>query len=408
MGKTVKKIIFALFCFAFTMLIVYVVLSHGKVSRETHEYEKTLEKLAEAPEIRSGVLYFNMLDTRCQYVYDVLKQTIKEGKEFTPQIPFVLTEEELHRSAEALCSDDPSLYYINVDAFDLQNHSYTEKKGKTGYLVVVPSIVDDRYTKIHIPYTVKNDGSSAFFDKTQSRFSAALKKADVIVSDVHDKYLVCRLIHDYLTGICSKTEEGGVYANTAYGALVEGEATSLGYAKAFKLLYERYSGTSYIIRGGGGYWCSALLNDKYYNVDVYSDDLDGMINGEEHRGAQSHLYLCLDDESFYKDHPEKLSGPTCSDKTNYFIYNGTAPSTPSELSNAVLRLVEEQRFAKGRYFEIYCEIEGAEELIREAVVKTLSENYPDFANDCEIFRLSENQPVYLVHLTDKNESSGGN
>ena len=408
MGKTVKKIIFAAFCFAFLMLVVYVIMNQGKVSREEHDYEKTQEQMNEAPEIRSGLLYFNMLDRRCQYVYDVIKETVKKGDEFTPRIPFVLTEEELKKAAVALCNDDPSLYYINVDGFDLQNHSYTEKKGKTGYLVVVPSVTADKYTTVHIPYTVKNDGSSAFFDKTQSRFTAALKKADAIVSDVHDKYLVCRLIHDYLTGICSKTEEGGVYADTAYGALVEGEATSIGYARAFKLLYERYSGSSYIIQGGDEYWCSALLNDKYYNVDVYTDDLDGMIDGSEMRGAQSHIYLCLDDESFYKDHPEKLSGPTCSDKINYFIYNGIAPTTPAEISSVVMRLVEEQRFAKGRYFEIYCEIEGAADLIRESVLETLSVNYPDFADGCEIFKLSENQPVYLVHMTSKDDTTGGN
>ena len=122
------------------------------------------------------------------------------------------------------------------------------------------------------------------------------------------------------------------------------------------------------------------------------------------RGASSHIYLCLDDEAFYRDHEAKLSGPTCSDKTNYFIYNGIAPTTPSEVSAAVLRLVEEQRFAKSKYFEIYCELEDAKELIREAVVRTLAENYPDYANGCEIYKLSENQPVYLIRMTDPSDT----
>lgn len=406
MDKTVKKIIFTLFSLGFVVLVIYVIFTQGSASREMHDYEKAQEELAEAPKIRSGLLYFNMLDKRCQYIYDVLEQTVKDGDEFTPKIPFVVKEEELRKAAEALCNDEPELYYINVDGFDLENHSYTEKKGKTGYLVVVPSITDGKYTRIHIPYTVKNDGSSPFFDKTQARFNAALSKADDILSNVHDKYLICRLIHDYITGVCTKTEEGGVYADTAYGALVDGEATSLGYAKAFKLLYKRYN-ESYIIRGGDEYWCAALLEDKYYNIDVYGDDLDGAVNGTELRGASSHVYLCIDDEAFYKDHPAKLSGPTCSDKTNYFIYNGIAPTTPSEVSAVVLRLVEEQRFAKSKYFEIYCELEDASGLIHDAVVKTLMENYPDYANGCEIYRLSENQPVYLVRLTSANETEEG-
>ena len=407
MSKTVKKAIFTAFCLGFTMLVLYVILNQGSISRKAHAYEKAQERISAAPEIRSGSIYFNMLDSRCQYIYDVLAETIKKGEEFTEAIPFVVTEEELKKSAEALCSDDPSLYYIDVDGFDLENHSYTVKKGKTGYLVVVSAVTEEKYTTVHIPYTVKNDGSSAFFDKTQARFNAALKKADGIVSDVHDRYLICRLIHDYLTGICTKTVDGGVYADTAYGALVEGEATSLGYAKAFKLLYERYSGTSYIIRGGGEYWCAALIYDKYYNIDVYEDDLDGMIGDKEMRGAQSHIYLCLDDEAFYKDRPEKLSGPTCSDKTNYFIYSGIAPTTPAEVSAVVMQLVEEQRFAKNRFFEIYCELDDAKELIRDAVIKTLSENFPDYADGCEIYKLSDNQPVYLIRLTEASEHEAG-
>ncbi len=401
MKRRIKQICFLIFCIGFVSLVIYSAVSVGAVSKADHNFEKISKQLNNEPEIRAGSLYFNMLDARGQYVYDVLADAIKNGRQYTELMPLVLTESELSGVVRALTYDDPSLYYINTAKFDLKNHGYTDSAKKSGRLVVLPSVVNGKYTRVWIPYTANNNDSSRFLEKADNRFKASLKKADAMTSDVHDVFLVCQLIHDYLCGICEKVESGGVYADTAYGALVEGKATSLGYAKAFKLLYARYGGTSYIVNGGKNYWNTALIKDKYYNVDVYADDLDGMLNGKVLRGAPSHLYLCRDDETFYTGHEKSVgSVPVCSDKTNYYSHNGFDPSTPSELYDAVLRQIEAQRQSKGYYFEICTELDLAPERIRDATLRVLAEHYPDYANAVEIYRLSDSIPAYLVKMVN--------
>ena len=399
MKKTVKKVCFTIFCIVFISLVIYSIVSVGAVSKTTHIIEKASEKLTKEPEIRADCLYFNTLDARGQYVYDVLKETIKSGDQYTPLMPLLLNETELAGIVRALTYDDPSLYYVDASEFNLKSHGYTKYGKKSGELVILPSIVDNKYTRVWIPYTANNDDSSKFLEKAENRFKASLSKADSMTKDVSDVYLVCQLIHDYLCGICEKTTSGGVYADTVYGALVEGSATSLGYAKAFKLLYEKYGGTAFIVKSGQNYWNVALIKDNYYNIDIYSDDLDGTLNGVTVRGASSHLYLCRDDATFYLDHDKsENSVPVCSDKTNYYSHNGFDPSTPSELYDAVSRQVETQRQAKGYYFEICTELENAKERIREATIKALKDKFPDYADSCEVYRQSENIPVYLVRM----------
>lgn len=405
MKSRIKKICFAVFCAVFVSLVIYSIMSVGAVSRTNHNLEKAADKLEGEPEIRADCLYFNTLDVRGQYVYDVLKETIENGDQYTGLMPIVLTETELSGIVRALTYDYPSLYYVNASEFDLKNHGYTKSGKKSGELVILPSIVDDKYTRIWIPYTAGNDDDSKFLEKAKDRFKASLNKVDDMIADVHDVYLVCQLIHDYLCGVCEKTDGGGIYADTAYGALVEGKATSLGYAKAFKLIYEKYGGTSFIVNSGKSYWNAALIKDNYYNVDIYTDDLDDVLNGKLLRGVSSHLYLCRDDGTFYLEHEKSLNSvPVCSDKTTYYSHNGFDPSTPSELYDVVSRQVETQRHAKGYYFEIYTELEDAKELIGEATLKALKENYPDYADSCEIYRQSEKIPVYIVRMI-KNQAT---
>ena len=407
MKNQIKKILFGVFCAAFVALVIYSAVTAGAVSKVAHNNEKVSEKIMGVPEIRADSLYFNMLDARGQYVYDVLKETISKGEKYTELMPLVLTESELSGIVRALTYDDPSLYYVNADEFDLKNHGYTDAGKKSGKLVVLPSIVDGKYTRVWIPYTANNDDSSKFLEKAASRFKASVKKADAMIADVHDVYLVCQLIHDYLCGVCEKVESGGIYADTAYGALVEGRATSLGYAKAFKLLYEKYGGHAFIVNGGKYYWNTALINDNYYNIDIYGDDLDGTLNGISLRGATMHLYLCRDDATFYLDHDKSIGNvPVCSDKTTYYSHNGFDPSTPSELYDAVARQVESQRQSKGYYFEIYTELDNAPERIREATLRVLSENYPDYATGCEVYRLSDKIPAYIVRIVKRTADQG--
>ena len=86
-------------------------------------------------------------------------------------------------------------------------------------------------------------------------------------------YTTVRLIYDRLgrDAVLEQTEEGGSLSSSAYGALVEGRADSLGYAQAFDLLMEAFGVPCQVVGGqknGSSYsWCMIELDGRSLYVD---------------------------------------------------------------------------------------------------------------------------------------------
>ena len=451
-----KKIIFFLLCIFTAGLIIYIAVTSGAQARELAEYEEALAQIENgSPEQRVGSLYFNRLSRRVQYLYDAIYKAATDGEDSTAIIPFLITGDELDGAVSAVAFDCPELFYIDWEGFTLEDYVYEKKqKGdETPETVVVTVYRDNKYSVLRIPYTEKDTATEKADELTDTlitRLNAALKKADVKCKDVQDPFLQVRLIHDYLTDICSHyseeaetvsppettevTTEAGTpdagttaadtsaaeteaaqrvrYASTAYGALVNGQADSIGYAKAFKLLWARYGGISYTVSGRAdgviSSWNVALVSDKYYNIDVYSDDLDSVINGKTVHGASCHLWLLCNDESFYSSHSDKPDGvPACTETENFYTMNALLAGNGLELERIVSSAVKTCSSSHSRCFELYYASADAENEISAYVTSALSQgDYSDFANAFELFRVRQDANVYIVYLYVRTPDNG--
>ncbi len=88
-----------------------------------------------------------------------------------------------------------------------------------------------------------------------------------------------RAAHDYLVKNCAPAQNGTKFGrDTAWGALVKGEANSKGYARAMKALCDAMGVGSCVITSNNSsslkdyMWNTVLIDGQWYIVDVFCDD----------------------------------------------------------------------------------------------------------------------------------------
>lgn len=160
-------------------------------------------------------------------------------------------------------------------------------------------------------------------------------KADSIVRQAKmqpDTYARILFVHDYIVDHTAYDTAGaavngsGIWG-TAYGCLVNGNATCQGYAEAFLLLMQKLEIPAGIVfgttEGGDHAWNYVYLNGAYYWVDVTWDDP----SFKEELSSLQHTYFLINDELLQRTRTIDAinSGvvPVCSAmQANYFVRNG--------------------------------------------------------------------------------------
>lgn len=117
-------------------------------------------------------------------------------------------------------------------------------------------------------------------DVAWSKYNAGIQDALGAV-DTSNRYNTVRSVHDYL---CRQITYGyGIRPYSAYDALVTGQCVCEGYAKAFKILMDKYGIPCVLVRGnadngvtvGGHMWNYVQMEDgQWYGVDVTWGDTD--------------------------------------------------------------------------------------------------------------------------------------
>lgn len=78
--------------------------------------------------------------------------------------------------------------------------------------------------------------------------------------------------------LCRNVEYGSEneYAShTVVGTLINGKATSDGYAKTFNYLFKKIGGNSNLVTSSNSAWNMAQIAGEYYHVDCYSNEISG-------------------------------------------------------------------------------------------------------------------------------------
>lgn len=158
--------------------------------------------------------------------------------------------------------------------------------------------------------------SDTYKPDTESYFNQTLNAIGSFNTTATTRYEILKDIHDYL---CENVIYvlNGEYAHEPYGALVEGEAVCEGYAKAFKLLCDKYDIPCALIIGEGitdsgsepHMWNYVQMQDgKWYGVDVTWDDqsiiyydffLSGSETVAENFGTGAFMDSHIEDALFY-------------------------------------------------------------------------------------------------------------
>ena len=105
---------------------------------------------------------------------------------------------------------------------------------------------------------------------------------DHYIDDSMSDYMKVKIAHDYLVSVCSYAASWAVNrANTAWGALVYGQAQCSGYARAMKALCDGIGIGCYYVHADGNasnpshQWNTVCVDGKWYIVDVQCNDTSG-------------------------------------------------------------------------------------------------------------------------------------
>ena len=103
---------------------------------------------------------------------------------------------------------------------------------------------------------------------------------DHYIDDTMSDYMKVKMAHDYLVSVCSYAPSWALNrANTAWGALVYGEAQCSGYARAMKALCDGIGIGCYYVHADASasnpshQWNEVCVNGKWYIIDVQCNDL---------------------------------------------------------------------------------------------------------------------------------------
>lgn len=105
---------------------------------------------------------------------------------------------------------------------------------------------------------------------------------DHYIDDSMSDFLKVKMAHDYLASVCSYAPDWSLNrANTAWGALVYGEAQCSGYARAMKALCDGIGIGCYYVHADANasnpshQWNEVCVDGKWYIIDVQCNDSSG-------------------------------------------------------------------------------------------------------------------------------------
>lgn len=391
-----KQLVFRIcgFLLFATILIAAIVTS---LAENGGSYSDMAEMLEGDPAVRSGAVYYNRLTKKQQFIYDSIVKSAEKLEYTTEKMPFAAEDADVKAAASAIINDLPEYFYIDADGFTLGEYKYTEiisdeeTKEVTGQ-----SIIDEKYTCLMIPYTETVEELKL----KKTRPSAAISKAQSLVSGVENELDRQTLLHDYIISICEKSQNGA-YCSNVYGALVEGGADSEGYHKAFKLLLSRAGIISHLVYGEvsgvRSVWCTVLINDKYYNTDVYEDDLDSQFDDGTFRGAVTHAYMNISDEAIgitHKNKSEEL--PKCTDGETYYTANALVCANEGMTEKLISEKLSDFVKYKKHTLELYCTYDVTESDVETYVFRQFELLYPDYTCECKMIKTKSGFDAYTI------------
>ena len=271
--------------------------------------------------------YFDKLDETEKRIYIKIDKSL--GKEKT-SINFTNVDEEnvnesVERALTAFVNDNPEIFYLS-----------------NSYILTTKKIIEFKFYTLTIQYNYSgsiNEGKEQLNNAIKGFLKGIINNN---MSDyekelaIHDKLVEKVKYYDY-----KDIENIPSIKHSSYGVLVDNEGVCDGYSKAFKILLKKVGIESIVVTGeleGVPHaWNIVKIGNKYYHVDITSDDgID-----KDSKNHVIHAYFNLKDSDIVKTHKigESFKVPKCeSDKYNYYNYNGLIIKTYDDINNKLKKI----------------------------------------------------------------------
>ncbi len=294
--KTLKTAFTLIMCLC-AVFLVWLVFLDGK-----EKIGEMNSSVPDEPQYSCEGFYYESLDDTEKIAYELIVSQITTMPKKI-QIPS-LDDEGLSDVFEALLYDNPTYFFLS-DNCRTETNSF-------GNCYFIPEYEMNLY---------RYDTGMAELEKIRD----FVQEKTANLSDEYEKEL---FIHDYIVNKCKYVDKTGGEYSSAYGCLVNGEASCEGYAKAVKYLLDAEGIENYLAVGTtkgetpseavGHAWNIAKINGKYYHLDATWDNTD-----DEKDGFISYSYFNVTDSDISLTHKveKRFLGRCTSADENYFVKN---------------------------------------------------------------------------------------
>ncbi len=241
--------------------------------------------------------YYNNLNSEQQQAYIMLHSMFTD---FTDSRRIEVTEDELKELFVAVLYDNSEFFWVDV------NYTFV-----------------DYGTSIEFSPNYRFDRSTAekMSDTLDKKIDKIVKGSENLTTD-YEKELY---FHDCVCDMTVYNEDTfGKMGDTAYSALIDGEAICEGYSRAMQLLLDRVGIRNYLVVGDGvneegteaHMWNIVEIDGENYHLDATWND-----TGNEN--SIGYLYFNVNDSIISRDHINLVpdNNNCVSMNANYFVIN---------------------------------------------------------------------------------------
>lgn len=238
--------------------------------------------------------YYNSLDDKQQQAYIMMYSMFNN---FTESRCLEITEEELKDIFTAVLYDNSEIFWVDI------------KYNFIDYGTSIEFMPDYRVN------SVEAQNMSAVLN---SEIDKIVKSAENLATDFEKELY----FHDYVCDVTTYTE--GDMDDTAYSALINGNAICEGYSRAMQMLLDRAKIKNYLVVGDGKsedgtephMWNIVEIDGENYHLDATWNDA-----GTEN--TIGYLYFNVTDDYISRDHLNiEPANNNCTELyANYFVMN---------------------------------------------------------------------------------------
>ena len=346
---------------------------------------------SEPAEYDVSLVYYNRLSLSGQRLYTAVVKAATAHDEYSDSVDYLYNSNELRDVLISVRAEHPELYYMREEDVSVSG-SGTSVRARLTYL-----------------------GTAAEVDRMNAEMAAAKAVYLERVPKDADDYTAALALHDALVRSCTLPDAGNTNKlyDSAYGALVLGRASAVGYAQAYQTLLAEVGIYSFLEYGTADdgtetIWNTMYIGSGYCCTDVLRDDPTHDGGG----GAVLHPYFCVTRDTVASGRePMLLDLYVSDDAPDYYSSAGIRAAKPDELPAILRREIAKAAETGDDRIELALDFVPEQSEFYDAVTNVIAalrgtEGCGELLEVCDIYPLVRENGVYMIGLRYSSQSGG--